>query len=92
VTTQVARIGASHKPRAAKRGVKKSMLGSPGVGGRSVRAATRANRFGTGRHEPKRQIAQKVLGRRRQVQANPGKSCMFVRHMQSDETLAVARS
>ena len=67
------------------------MLGSPGVGGRSVRAATRANRFGTGRHEPMRQIAQKVLGQRPEVQANPGESCTFVRDIQSDRTLAVAR-
>jgi hypothetical protein len=39
-----------------------NMLGSPDVGGRSVRAATRASRLGTGRHGPMRQIAQKVLG------------------------------
>jgi hypothetical protein len=39
------------------------MLGSPDVGGRSVRAATRANRFGAGRHGPMRQMDKRYSAR-----------------------------
>ena len=57
--------------RTSKR--KESMLGSPGVGGRSVRAATRANRFGTGRHEPMRQIARKGTRSTPRGSSEPGR-------------------